>query len=159
VKKNQLKNSLGLEELWIKSGEDFEDDAADIFFPDNIYEMLQRTHNFSTNNKRFIRSSINPDFQFEIRDSKIDLWVECKYRENKLDLGYVNVFKFGQLKRYKSYENSFLLLCAKTHGEQYVYFVPFSHLKWDNLYFSFLEPYGLKYGPPVRPGMIIKYSW
>ena len=67
-----MKNSSSLEELWIKSGEDFEDDAADIFFPDNVYEILQRTHNFNTNRKRFIRSSLNPDFQFKIRDSKIN---------------------------------------------------------------------------------------
>jgi hypothetical protein len=110
MKKSALRKSPSLEDLWIKSGEDFEDDAADVFFPDDLYEIVQRTHNFKTNIKRFIRSSLNPDFQFEVRDSNIKLWVECKYRENKLNLDYVNVFKSGQLNRYKSYENSFLLL-------------------------------------------------
>lgn len=157
MKKNQMNYTSKREELWIKSGEDFENDAADIFFPDNMYEILQQTHNFSTNSKRFIRSSLNPDFQFEIRDSKINFWVECKFRENKSNLGYVSVFKFDQLYRYKSFGNSFLFLCAKSNEEQYLYLVPFSHLNSDRLQFSFLEPYRLKFGPPVRPGMILKY--
>jgi hypothetical protein len=157
MKKNNILHTTKREELWIKSGEDFEEDTADVFFPDNIYEILQRTHSFITNSKRFIRATLNPDFQFEIRDSKINFWIECKFRENKSDIDYVNVFKFDQLSRYKSYENSFLFLCAKYNGEQYLYFVPMAHLNSDRLQFSFLEPYRLKFGPPVRPGIILKY--
>lgn len=60
----------------IKAGEEFEDDCADIFFPDELYEMLHRTHDVNTNSKRFIRSSLNPDFHFEIRNTNIQFWVE-----------------------------------------------------------------------------------
>jgi|SRR5882724_7763437 len=141
----------------IQSGEDFEDDVADEFFPDDIYEMLHRTHDFNTNRKRFIRSSLHPDFQFEIRDSNIQFWVECKHRENNRDATLINVFKNGQLSRYQSYENAFLLLCTYRFDEQYMYFVPFAHIQWDNLYLSFLRPYQLTFDPPVMPGLIKKY--
>ncbi len=157
MKKAQPNKVSDLESQWIKSGEDFEQDAADVFFPENFYEILQKTHNFYSNSKRFIRSSLNPDFQFEVRDSDVKIWVECKFRENKQNLEFINPFKFGQLDRYRSFENSFLFLCTKIHGEQYVYFIPFTHIKNGNLTFTFLEPYRLKHGPPVRPGMIFKY--
>lgn len=160
-----MKVNKHLQNLWkdllknpsIKSGEDFEDEVADEYFPDNLYEMLHRTHDVNTNSKRFIRSSLNPDFQFEIRGSNIRFWVECKHRKNNFDGTLISVFKPGQLKRYQSYKNSFLLLCTYRFDKDFLYFVPFSHIKWDNLYLSFLKPYELTFEPPVMPGLIRKY--
>jgi hypothetical protein len=141
----------------IKSGEDFEDFVADEYFPDNMYEMLHRTHDVNTNSQRFIRSSLNPDFQFEIRKTNIQFWVECKHRENNYDQSIISLFKPGQLARYKSYKNAFLLLCTYHHDEQLMYFVPFSHIKYNDLYLSFLRPYELTMDPPVLPGLVKKY--
>lgn len=141
----------------IKAGEDFEDEVADEFFPDDLYEMLHRTHNVNTNRERFIRSSLYPDFQFEIRKTKIQFWVECKHRENNSDATKISVFKSGQLKRYQSYPNTFLLLCTYRFDYDYLYFVPMSHIKYDNLFMSFLKPYELTLDPPVLPGLIKKY--
>ena len=91
----------------IEAGEEFEDEVADEFFPDDLYEMLHRTHDVNTNRKRFIRSSLNPDFQFEIRKTNIQFWVECKHRENNSDSSLIKVFKEGQLRRYQQFPNSF----------------------------------------------------
>jgi hypothetical protein len=157
MKNNQVRQPLNYQELWIKYGEEFENDVADEFFPDETYEMLDRTHSFNANRKRFIRSSLNPDFHFEIRELKKDFWVECKFRENKQDLEFIKVFKTGQLERYMSFKRSFLLLCTKRQRIQYLYLVPIKHIKGDILHFSFLEPYRLKHNPPVRPGVIIKF--
>jgi len=143
----------------IKSGEAFEDDVADLYFPDDLYEMLHRTHDVNTNAKRFIRSSLNPDFQFEIRGTNIQFWIECKHKENNADLSTISVFKPGQLKRYQTYTNSFLMLCTYRYDEQMFYLVPFSHIKWDNLFISFLKPYELTLDPPVMPGLIKKYLY
>lgn len=148
-------------DLWknpsIKTGEDFEDFVADEYFPDDLYEILHRTHDVNTNSKRFIRSSLNPDFQFEIRGTNTQFWVECKHRENNNDLSSIHVFKNDQLSRYKSYPNSFLLLCTYRFDEQFFYFVPFSQIHWDNLFLSFLKSYELTLDPPVLPGLIKKY--
>ncbi|MBS1597313.1 MAG: hypothetical protein JST75_03750 [Bacteroidetes bacterium] len=141
----------------IQSGQDFEDDVADEFFPDNIYEMLHRTHDFQTNRKRFIRSSLDPDFRFEIRGSNVSFWVECKHRENNRNASEINIFKSGQLERYHKYENAFLLLCTYRYDEQMLYLVPFIDIKWNNLFLSFLRPYELTLEPPVMPGLIRKY--
>jgi hypothetical protein len=141
----------------IKAGEDFEDGVADEFFPDDLYEMLHRTHDVNTNSKRFIRSSLNPDFQFEIRKTKIQFWIECKHRENNSDSTSINVFKNDQLKRYQSYPNCFLLLCTYRFEEQYFYLVPMADIKWDNLFLSFLKNYEVTMEPPVLPGLIKKY--
>jgi hypothetical protein len=141
----------------IKSGEDFEDDVADNFFPDDLYEMLYRTHDVNTNSKRFIRSSMNPDFQFEIRGTNIQFWVECKHRENNYDDSIISVFKNDQLRRYQSYKNCFLLLCTYRFDDRYLYFVPMWQIKYNDLYLSFLRTYELKLDPPIFPGLVKKY--
>ncbi len=141
----------------IKNGEALEDEAADIFFPDDLYEMLHRTHDVNTNSKRFIRSSLNPDFQFEIRNTNTRFWVECKHRENNSDSSIIHVFKNDQLKRYQSYKNCFLLLCTYRFDDRFVYLVPMNDIKWDQLYLSFLKNYELTMKPPVLPGLIKKY--
>ena len=141
----------------IKAGEDFEDFTADTYFPDDLYEMLHRTHDVNANSKRFIRSSLNPDFQFEIRKTNIQFWVECKHRENNYDSSTINVFKGDQLKRYQSYKNCFLLLCTYRFEDQYFFLVPMRDIKWDNLFMAFLKPYEIIMEPPVMPGLIKKY--
>jgi hypothetical protein len=141
----------------IKAGEDFEDGVADEFFPDDLYEMLHRTHDVNTNSKRFIRSSLNPDFQFEIRKTKIQFWIECKHSENNSDSTSINFFKNDQLKRYQSYPNCFLLLCTYRFKGQYFYLVPMADIKWNNLFLSFLKNYEVTMEPPVLPGLIKKY--
>lgn len=150
-----------LKKLWknpsVKAGEEFEDEVADEFFPDDLYEMLHRTHDVKTNSKRYIRSSLNPDFQFEVRNTNIQFWVECKHRENNSDGTKIDVFKPGQLSRYQLFPNSFLLLCTYRFEYDYLYFVPMSHIKWNSLFMSFLEPYELTLNPPIMPGLIKKY--
>jgi hypothetical protein len=141
----------------IKSGEAFEDDVADSFFPDNLYEMLHRSHDVNTNAKRYIRSSLWPDFQFEIRNTNVQFWVECKHRENNSDSSKIDIFKPGQLDRYKSHFNTFLMLCTYRHEEQYFYFVPMWHIKFNDLFISFLKPYEVIYDPPILPGLVKKY--
>lgn len=143
----------------VKSGEAFEDDVADYYFPDELYEMIHRTHDVNTNTRRFIRSSLNPDFQFEIRGTSIQFWIECKHRENNSDSSTIQVFKPGQLQRYKSYKNAFLMLCTYRYDNQMFYLVPFSEIKWDNLFLSFLQPFELTLDPPVMPGLIRKHLY
>lgn len=141
----------------IKAGEALEDDVADHFFPDSLYEMIHRTHDINANSKRFIRSSLYPDFHFEIRSTNIQFWIECKHREINTDSSTINVFKGDQLKRYQSFHNCFLLLCTYRFDEQYFFLVPMRHIRWDNLFMSFLKSYEIIIEPPIMPGLIKKY--
>lgn len=141
----------------IKAGEEFEDEVADEFFPDDLYEMIHRTHDVNTNRDRFIRSSLYPDFQFEIRKTNIQFWVECKYRANMSDSSTIQVFSPGQRERYQKHSNCFLMLCTFRHDEDFIFFVPMWEIKWDNLFLSFLKPYEITLEPPILPGLIKKY--
>ncbi len=142
----------------IKSGEGFEEDAADLFFPDHLYEMLHRTQDNTTNKKRFVRSSLNPDFHFEVREEPgINFWVECKFRELHQFNEQIHKFDSEQLKRFRSFQHSFLFICVKIQREQYYYFVPFSHIRTNELHFSFLNPYIVSVEYPVSPALVKKY--
>jgi hypothetical protein len=138
--------------------ESFEEYASETFFPDHLYEMLHRTQDSSISKKRFIRSSLNPDFHFEIRNAPgKHFWVECKYLEIDQIHDAIHIFSNDQLHRFKAFENSFLFLCVKIQREQYYFFVPFNQIKSTELYFSFLNTYIVSVEPPISPELIGKY--
>jgi hypothetical protein len=142
----------------VKSSEELEEETADVFFPDNMYEMLHRTHDFNTTQKRFVRSSLNPDFHFEIREEpRANFWVESELREIHQVNEFINVFNNEQLTRYQSFAHSFLFLCVKIQREQYYYFIPFSHIKSNDLHFSFLNAYAVSFDMAINPELVRKY--
>jgi len=142
----------------VKSNDELKEETADTFFPDELYEMLHQTHNCKTIYKRFIRSSLNPNFHFEIRENPgINFWVESEFREIEQFNEFINVFNSEQLARFKSFENSFLFLSVKIQRERYYYFIPFNHIKTDELHFSFLNTYSVSIDFPVKPEMIKRY--
>jgi hypothetical protein len=139
-------------------GENFEEYASDTFFPDHLYEMLHRTQDSRINKKRFVRSSLNPDFHFEIRNEPgRHFWVECKFLEIYQMNEPIHVFRDDELNRFRSFEHSFLFLCVKIQREEYYFFVPFSQIKSNELYFSFLNAYIVSTEPPISPELIEKY--
>jgi hypothetical protein len=135
----------------------FETSSVALFFPKELYEIVHSTHDYSADAIRYIRSSPDPGFKIEIKNTNINFWVECKYLENKPDNDIVQIFNDGQLNMFKEVENSFLFLCAKLKGEINNYFIPLHHISTNDLNFSFIEPYRLDYGLGVRPGMIQQY--
>jgi hypothetical protein len=142
----------------IDPSENFEEYASETFFPDHLYEMLHRTQDSRISKKRFVRSSLNPDFHFEIRNEpEKHFWVECKHLEIGEMHEAIRVFQREQLNRFKSFENSFLFLCVKIHREEYFFFVPFNQIKSEELYFSFLNSYIVSVDPPINPELIGKY--
>jgi|GEM_PF-2202027 len=137
--------------------EEFEIGAAYQFFPEDLYQIMHSTHDYTSDSKRYIRSSPDPGFQFGIRNMNVNFWVECKYRENKENDDCLTIFTEGQLAKYKSLEHSFLFLCTNRNGKPANYFIPFNHISDSELNFSFIEPYRLNDGLGIRPGMVHKY--
>jgi hypothetical protein len=136
----------------------FEEYVSETFFPDYLYEMLHRTQDSGMNKKRFIRSSLNPDFHFEIRnESGKHFWVECKYLEIDHVQDAICIFSNDLLTRFKTFENSFLFLCVKIQREEYNFFVPFSQIKSHEVYFSFLNTYFVSAKPPIGTELVGKY--
>ncbi len=138
------------------STQDFEDEIADTFFPDCRYEMLHRTP--ETNTKRFVRSSLNPDFHFSVREENdIQFWVECKFLELYQLNETIQIFNNEEINRYRSFQNAFLFLCVKIQREQYYYFLPFHHIRSSEMHFSFLNAYIVSTDPPIGSDLIKKY--
>ncbi len=145
------------EDLSIETCEAFEKYVASNFFPEYLYEILEKTPDFRTKLDRFIRSSLNPYYRFEIKNANIQFWVECKFRGNSQNSNLISVFKPEQLSRYQTYQNSFLFLCTYKYKREYQFLVPINDIKGDSLYLSFLEPYKLNFNFPVKPELLMKY--
>src|ERR1700757_3443931 len=138
------------EQETVDPDECFEEFVSETFFPDYLYEMLHRTQHSGTSRKRFVRSSLNPDFHFEIRNEPgKQFWVECKYLEIEQVQDVIGIFGNDLLSRFKAFENSFLFLCIKIQREEYYFFVPFNQIKSTELYFSFLNSYIVSVEPPI----------
>ncbi len=157
MKNTTLLKSKQESEKRMASEEEFEIGAAFQFFPEDLYQIMHSTHDYTSEAKRYIRSSPDSGFQFGIRHTNVNFWVECKYRENKENNDRLNIFNDGQLAKYKSLEHSFLFLCTNRNGRPANYFIPFNHISDNELNFSSIEPYRLSDGLGIRPGMIHKY--
>jgi hypothetical protein len=137
------------------STQEFADEIADTFFPDNRFEMLNRTQDSAMG---FVRSSQNPDFHFSIREEpNIHLWVECKFLELYQLNETIRLFNKEEISRYQSFQNSFLFLCVKIQREQYYYFLPFNHIRTNEMHFSFLNSYIVFADPSFNTDLIKKY--
>lgn len=141
----------------IKNGERFEDETQDYWFPEEHYRLINKTHDVNTNSKRYVESSLAPDFEFVIRNAHIKFHVECKYKDNATNRNTLDVFKPGQLTRYKGYRNTFIFLCTYINDNRCYYFIPVWHIKYDNLYISALKNYEVTMEPPILPALIMKF--
>jgi hypothetical protein len=61
-----------------EKGTAFERYVETILFPDSHYELLEKTHDFEQNNRRFVGSTMNPDFKFKCRTTGLVFFVEAK---------------------------------------------------------------------------------
>ena len=66
-----------------KKGEKFEN-YTESFFPATDYDLVEKTHNTKTNDKRFIESSMKPDFGYQDKRTKKCFYVESKYRSRPI---------------------------------------------------------------------------
>lgn len=65
-----------------KMGQEFEDYVQEYLFPNNYYDLLEKTHNYHENSKSYVEASLNPDFKFRDRYTKKEFYVEAKFRTN-----------------------------------------------------------------------------
>jgi len=50
-----------------KMGEKFEEYVREFLFIDTYYNLLEKTHDYSTNSKDYVLASLNPDFKFKYK--------------------------------------------------------------------------------------------
>lgn len=141
----------------ILNGERYEEFVCDECFPAALYDLIHKTHDVNENSKRFIESSKWPDLWFRIKGTRTEFRIECKMRNNYNDSNYIEICTDEQLKRYKTFPNTFIMLYAYTENDYDNYLIPIKNLSFKGLYTNQLQPYLIKYDPPILPGLIAKY--
>jgi len=133
-------------------GDEFELYVRTTLFTRDSYELLSKTHDYADNKGDFIASSKMPDFQFKTKNSKIEFFVEAKYRSKYQDQA-LEWCKFFQLKRYQEIDDVTPVLIViglggQSSAPERVYLIPMKHIKFTKLYHSFLQRYEI---PPHQP--------
>lgn len=142
-----------------KIGEKFENYVRQHLFIEKYYDLLERTHDYHTNQKDYVQSSVKPDFKFRDRWSKKEFYVEVKFRSGLLH-GKIEWCKDYQLKRYREYHKHtpvFLLLGMGDTPTQpdRIYLLPLDAAKYTGLFPSYAKQYML----PAKKPLPSKLLW
>lgn len=131
-------------------GQKLEKYVEDYIFPDRYYEILEKTHKYSS--KRYVRSNLNPDFKFEARDTGFKFWLEVKYRSYAVQ-NKVEWCSYSQLKRYRQLQKYcpvYILigLGGSAADPEYVFLISLTDAKYTGLYASVLMPFQIENKSP-----------
>ena len=136
-----------------KIGEQFENYIRDNLFIDRYYDLIERTHNYRTNQHDYVLSSMRPDFTFRDRMTRKEIYVEAKFRTG-LYQGKVEWCKDKQLLRYLEFNRerpTFLLLGMGNNPQKpnFVALVPMVKARYTGLFPSFLKGFEIHVDEPV----------
>ena len=131
-------------ETFIK-GDEFENFVRNNLFPVNKFELVQKTHDYTTNNNDYVESSKEPDFQFRSRKSGFEFFVEAKYRSGFYD-GAIQWCKPYQFRRYKEIEKQTPVYIVIGVGRQpgnpqNIFLLPVRKTKYPRIFQSALKFY------------------
>ena len=142
-------------------GQRFEDHVESLFST-KYFPIEHKTHSFKTNEKRYVESSLKPDFIFRYKPTGERFAVECKYRSSLNSEDMLEWSSPQQLQRYRQfeYENRipvFIVIGLEGvmeddyEGEESVTFmfnIPLNAAKYPKLYPSVFEKYERPYDKP-----------
>ena len=134
-----------------KIGEKFENYVREFAFVEAYYDILERTHNYDTNRKDYVESSLKPDFKFRDKRTKRIFYVEAKFRTDYMDkIMWCNE---TQLARYQQYEKEapvFVLIgLGDAKYPDPLYLIPLSKIKYTGLFPSFVEKFKVEFDKPI----------
>jgi hypothetical protein len=131
-----------------KVGQKFENYVRETIFIDRYYDLMERTHQYLTNKKDFVESTLKPDFTFRDRLTKQVFYVEVKFR-TRLYNGKISVCNEYQLPRYQYYDlehPTFLLLGMgeKPEKPHFLSLIPIGKVQYPDLFPSFVRKFEVK---------------
>jgi hypothetical protein len=145
-KYHQKKNEENKKLEAFKKGEEFENYVENNLFPEKYFILLSKTHNYETNNKRYVEDSLKPDLKFKDKKTGKIFYVECKYRSKLYDDKFHWAKNDGQFNRYKdieSNENTETFIAMGLGGTpdnpDEIYLMPLKEIKYPALYPSVLR--------------------
>ncbi|MGN6437525.1 MAG: hypothetical protein ACTHMM_13375 [Agriterribacter sp.] len=128
-----------------KDGESWERDIENVFFPAKHYNLIHKAHDYHENNKRYVESSLLPDFKFRDLSNKREFYVECKFRSSLLH-GKIQWAKDWQYKRYKELkEPVFIALAYQDDKEERCFLLPLNKIKYPALYPSVIKSFEVSF--------------
>jgi len=139
-------------ESYVK-GDAFENYIRTHLFVQDRYNLLHKTHDYTTNKGDYIENTEEPDFKFRSIKTGKEFFVEAKYRsayhENTIEW-----CKPYQLKRYKEIDKKtpvYLTLGVgkKSNSPSQVFFIPVRDIKYTKLFRSFLKDYEVPVSSPI----------
>ena len=141
-----------------QKGDLLENFVNDNLFPDSHYVLVHKTHDHFQNSKRFVESSLKPDFGFRCKNTGREFYVEVKLRNMVTD-GKIVWTNSEQLARYNSINQRtpvFLLLGIgnPTHPSA-VCLLPLHKANYIGLFPSYLD----KFRIPVNSFVSPNYLW
>jgi len=141
-----------------KVGQAFEDYVREFLFINNYYTLLELTHNYNTNQRDYVESSLKPDFTFRDHWSNKEFYVEAKFRTALYDDKFVWCNQ-QQLDRYNFYnrQKPVFLILGYGKNPQYPEFlslIPISKAKYAGLYPSFAEQFEIEPDKPITSKML-----
>lgn len=141
-----------------KTGEEFENYVREVLFIEKYYDLVERTHNYATNHKDYVESSLKPDFLFRDRLTKKEFYVEAKVRTTLFD-GKIVWCNQGQLNRYNAYNKQkpvFLILDAGDDKAPYICLIPLSKAKYPGLFPSYARQFEIPDNQPITSKVLWK---
>jgi len=128
-------------------GDEFESFIRHSVYPQNQFDLLHRTHDYTSNKGDYIETSKEPDYKFKSRKNGDEFYVEAKWRSGFYSQA-IEWCKPYQLKRYKAIEINKKIPIEVVIGvgglpksPLHVYRIPLKDIKYTKLFLSFLKKY------------------
>jgi hypothetical protein len=139
-------------ESYIK-GDAFEDYIRTNLFLKDRYDILQRTHDYTTNKEDFVENTKEPDFKFRSIKTGEEFFVEAKYRSAYYE-DAIEWCKPYQLKRYKEIDQKTPVYITigvgkESNSPSQIFFIPLKDIKYTKLNRSFLKDYEVSVNSPI----------
>jgi hypothetical protein len=131
-----------------KDGQRFEDYVEEYLFISKYYDLLEKTHNYQTNSKHYVESSLNPDFMFRDRYTNREFYVEAKFRAHLYNnkLVWCNNEQMQRYQNINKFIPVFLILGdgGKPNWPDYLSLIPLSKAKYTGLFPWFVDQFEIE---------------
>ena len=130
-------------------GEIFEDFVRDNLFIKADYDLVHRTHNYEQNSNDYIESSLLPDFKFRCKKTRIQFYIEAKFR-SKYYNDFIDFASVEQFDRYQIYDNDapvfiILALGGSSSNPNRLFLIPVSKLNSNIIHIDDLENFEVSF--------------
>jgi hypothetical protein len=145
-------NEINKPDTFVK-GDAFEGYVRTQLFVKERYELLNKTHDYTTNKDDYIENTKEPDFRFRSIKTGHEFLVEAKFRSAYYD-NAIEWCKLFQLKRYKAIDKTTPVYIILGVGKECdapgeIFLIPLKDIKYTKLFRSFLKDYEIPSSSPV----------